>query len=101
MPPIPPDQVSPYGLASQADVGDDLGALTLPEFSFLFKMCHSLIYSEARAKRLKLSKVRSRTIITRSEARRYQKMLEDEAVTISEPAHLAKARAEKKDPQPA
>ena len=77
------------------DDGDLLGAFTIPEFSLRYRMCRSVVYSEARAGRLKLSKVGSRTIITRTEAARYQQALEAEAVELSEPAHLAKAKAEK------
>jgi hypothetical protein len=58
---------------------DLLGAFTIPEFSVRFKICRSLVYAEAKAGRLRLSKIRSRTVITRGEAARYQRMLEDEA----------------------
>jgi hypothetical protein len=60
---------------------DDVGGYTIPEFADRFRVCRSVIYTEARAGRLKLSKIRSRTIITRSEARRYQAMLDAEAAS--------------------
>jgi len=56
--------------------GDDLGGFTLDEFARLFKISRSTIYNEARAKRLTISKVRDRSIITRTSARAYQVLIE-------------------------
>jgi hypothetical protein len=62
-------------LAASADP-DDLGAFTILEFCELFRISRRTAYNEAAAGRLKIAKVRNRSIITKGEARRYQSALE-------------------------
>jgi DNA-directed RNA polymerase specialized sigma24 family protein len=54
----------------------DLGAYTIDEFCELFRISRRTAYNEARAGRLNIAKVRNRSIITKGEARRYQRALE-------------------------
>jgi predicted DNA-binding protein (UPF0251 family) len=56
--------------------GGDLGAFTLDEFCRLFRISKRTAYNEISAGRLKIAKVRNRSIITKGEARRYQRALE-------------------------
>jgi hypothetical protein len=72
----PTQQLNAAGTA-QGDA--DVGGYTVNEFADLFRICRSLVYSEVRRKRLKLSKIRSRSIITKTEARKYQARLDREA----------------------
>jgi hypothetical protein len=64
------------GTKDTADTDAELGGFTVTEFGLLFKMCRSSVYSEAKDGKLKISKVRNKSIITRGEARRYQRALE-------------------------
>jgi hypothetical protein len=57
----------------------DLGAFTLNEFCKLFRISKRTLYNEVSAGRLKLAKIRNRSIVTRGEARRYQRALETAA----------------------
>jgi hypothetical protein len=59
--------------------GNDLGAFTLDEFCQLFKISRGLAYKEQRAGRLIFAKVGDRSIITKQQARQYQRRLEAEA----------------------
>ena len=59
--------------AAHADV---VGAYTIKEFAELFRISRSTVYNEARAGKLNIAKVRNKAIITKGEARRYQRALE-------------------------
>jgi hypothetical protein len=59
--------------------GSDLGAFTLDEFCQLFKISRGLCYKERRAGRLIFSRIGDRTIVTKHQARQYQRLLEAEA----------------------
>jgi hypothetical protein len=56
--------------------GGDLGGFTVSEFAGLFRISRGMVYKEHKAGRIKFVKAGARTIITRTEARRYQTALE-------------------------
>jgi len=60
-------------------IDDDVGGYTIDEFGQLFRISRSMVYNEARAGRVKISKIGDRSIITRTSARRYQRLIEAEA----------------------
>ena len=57
----------------------DLGALTIKEFAELFRTSRGTVYNEVKAGKLSIAKVGARAIITRGEARRYQRALDEAA----------------------
>ena len=61
--------------------GGDLGGFTLDEFCHLFRISRGTAYNEARAGRLTISKIRDRSIITKTSARAYQELIEREGVS--------------------
>jgi hypothetical protein len=56
-----------------------LGAFTLGEFCDRFRISRGKAYKERVAGRLRFAKVGTKTIITRTEARRYQQALDTAA----------------------
>jgi len=65
----------------------DIGCFTIPEFCDRMRMGRTTAYAEIRAGRLKVSKVGpKKTIVTRTQARAYQALLEAEAENAPEAA---------------
>jgi hypothetical protein len=58
---------------------DAIGAYSLNEFCQLFSISPGLARKEQRAGRLIFSKIGDRTLITKQQARQYQRRLEAEA----------------------
>ena len=58
---------------------DDVGAYSVDQFAHIFGLSRSAVYAEIRAGRLKVSKIGTRTVVTRTQARAYQTLLEQEA----------------------
>lgn len=57
----------------------DIGAYTIQEFADLFRISRGTVYNEAKAGKLNIAKVGKRAIITKGEARRYQRALDEAA----------------------
>jgi hypothetical protein len=57
-----------------------VGAYTIPEFSRMFKISRGMVYKLEKTGRLKFGKIGNRTIITITEARRFQRALESSDV---------------------
>jgi hypothetical protein len=75
--------------ATRGAAGDeDIGGFTTREMCGRFRFSLSTLYAEARAGRLRLSKVRNKTIVTRGDARAYQALLEQEAEAKWQAAEL-------------
>jgi hypothetical protein len=77
--------LSDFEKKGSAVADTDLGAFTIPEFAALFRMCRSTVYNEARAGRLNIAKVGNKALITKGEARRYQRALEASGVAQTTP----------------
>jgi len=75
------DHEKPSGTARGSAAGDhDIGGYSVDDFcKRLGGISKRTAYNEIRAGRLKIAKVGSRSIVTRTFARDYLKMIEDEA----------------------
>ena len=66
-------------------LNDDIGAYSVDQFAHIFGLSRSAVYAEIRSGRLRVSKVGTRTVITRRQARDYQTLLEQEAESPCRP----------------
>jgi hypothetical protein len=66
--------------ASRSANADDIGGYSIDEFGELLGgASRGLVYKEARARRVIITKVGARSIITKKHARQYMRLIEAEA----------------------
>ena len=62
-----------------APEAEPIGVYTVQEFSAAFKISRGMLYKLKKSGRLKISKIGTRSVVTRAEAQRFLRTLETDA----------------------
>jgi hypothetical protein len=57
----------------------DLGVFSIKEFAAMFRLSRGMVYKLKLDKKVRFTKIGTRSVITMAEARRFQKVLESDA----------------------